>query len=42
MRIRFDAGRFMTYRQFNRWCRTRVPVRETRDLLRRRRLGWRP
>lgn len=41
MRICFDAGRFMTYRQFKRWAITHVPVHKTRDLVRRRRLGWR-
>ena len=38
-----EGGRSMTWPQFRRWCLTRVPVRETRDLVRRRyRLGWRP
>lgn len=40
-RDRFKPGRVMTWLQFQRWAMTRVSVRETRDLLRRRRLGWR-
>lgn len=36
------GGRSMTWPQFCRWCLTCQPVRETRDVLRRRRLGWRP
>ena len=35
-------GKIMTWPQFRRWSMTRLPVRETRDLLRRRRLGGRP
>lgn len=36
------SGRLMIWRQFRRWADTRQSVRETRDVLRRRRLGWRP
>lgn len=33
--------RLLRWRAFRRWCLTYQPVRETRDVLRRRRLGWR-
>jgi len=39
--MREGSIRLMTWPQFRRWCLTRQPVRETRDLIRRRRLGWR-
>ena len=36
-----EGGPVLAMRQFSRWCLTRRPVRETRDAVRRRRLGWR-
>ena len=33
--------RILDWRAFRRWCLTYQPIRETRDLVRRRRLGWR-